>query len=607
MNAYVDEASLDSSLSTAKDGYDYLINPQRLLCGIQAAAAAVVEQKEQLNQINFFPVSDKDTGSNLACTLQQIAEIPRYLDSISQVLRVASEVIFENACGNSGVIFSIWFTGLEAYRMDKPDFLLSDLLLLIAHGVNYLSDSMDNIVAGTMVSFLQNFSKSVFVCKHYADVCFLIDHCLAETKIQNPVLLQHDVVDAGALGVAIFLKHLFQAMFVNEVLFVTEKPHKTYAMLKDITHHPVTESPQYRYCTQAKIEVRSVDFNMQHLKIKAILEQFGDCDLLAKRGRKLNFHVHTNNPQQLFTYLYKLGTVTQPKVEDMLRQYQASQRHTPIALVTDSSADIDPHLIEKYQIHILPLSLSFDNHEALDPYTVDKSLFYEDLDAFSIYPKTASPHLKRTYSLLAYLEKYYEKILVITISSNMSASYQSLVTLSKRFSNVYVLDSLTNSGAHGFLVRQAAELIHDKYAFHDIIKKLKAYRKNVFIYVAVSSLSSMIRSGRVTGLKAQLLRIKKPKLIISIDEQGKSVVCEKIWSKINVIDRLVHMAAENYRQRSFKRYCVLHVNDKPQAEYFAEKLFQLIQMKPSYIDCVSSVIGVHAGQGAVAIAFDRGD
>ncbi len=74
-----------------------------------------------------------------------------------------------------------------------------------------------------------------------------------------------------------------------------------------------------------------------------------------------------------------------------------------------------------------------------------------------------------------------------------------------------------------------------------------------------------------------------------------------------VIDRLVQMIAESYQKKPFKRYCVLHVSDRQQADFFAEKLSQMIQLKPLFIDCVSSVIGVHAGKGAVAIAFDSGD
>ena len=608
MNAHV-AVPLDSHLSKVNKTIPDLlfVDADRLLLSFQVASVAVIEQKEYLNQINFFPVSDKDTGDNLASTLQGVEEISTQTESISQVLSVVSEAIFEHACGNSGVIFSIWVTGLEAYTVHKQSLNFSDLTRLIKHGVTYLVSNMDDIAPGTMVSFLHNFSESVYLCHSEADINHLINKCLAETKTQNPMLQQYDVVDSGAAGIAIFLKHLFQAMFAKEAIITTRKTENVYGVLNQVNHHKVVEKPTYRYCTQAKIEVKAADFEAQYLKIKSLLEQYGDCDLLAKRGHKLNFHIHTNEPQALFAHLYELGTVTQPKVEDILRQYQASQQNSSIALVTDSSADIDKHLIDKYQIHTLPLSISFDNHEALDPYTVDKKALYKDLEAFSAYPKTASPNLKRAYSLLAYLEKYYDKVLIITISSKMSGSYQSLVTLSKRFSKVSVLDSLTTSGAHGFIVNKAAELIHEKHAFQDIVKQLNAYRENVSILVAISSLSSMVRSGRVTGLKAQLFKIKKPKLIISIDSKGKSVICAKLWSKLNVIDRLVQMVVDSYQKKPFKRYCVLHVSDKQQADYFAERLFQMIQLKPSFIDCVSSVIGVHAGQGAVAIAFDTGD
>ncbi len=593
--------------TTSTTAYELLVDFKRLLLSIQAASAAVIQQKEQLNEINYFPVSDKDTGNNLASTLQGIQEIPFQKYSIAEVLSLVSESVFERASGNSGVIFSIWMTGIETYPLHKTMLTLQDIYSLISQGVDYLSSNMEGIQPGTMVSFLQNFSKLVSKAKEAPDIDEVIHTCLMQTQHENPVLKVHGVVDAGAFGVAIFLRHLFKGLFVKEILNVSEKSYHSYITPYDVDHKNVVEKPVYRYCTQAQIEITDVDFDSQFLNLKNLLEQFGDCDLLVKRNQKVHFHLHTNTPQKLFAHLYEMGRVTQPKIEDILRQYQASHAHAPIALVTDSSADMDKQLMEKYQVHLLPLALSFDNHEALDPYMVEKESFYDKIDRFSVYPKTASPHLKKTYTLLTYLEKYYDKILVITISSKMSASYQSLVSLSKRLSKVFVLDSLTNSGAHGFLVNKAAELIHEKYSFDDVFKKLDAYRKQVSIFVAVNSVSSMVRSGRVAGLKARLLKAGKPKLIITIDSKGKSRVCKTLFHQNDIIECLVQKIAKIYQQKPFKRYCVLHVGDAPLADYVVEKLSRIIQMQPIFVDSVSSVIGVHAGKGAVAIAFDTGD
>ncbi len=586
---------------------DFSVTSKQLLCSIQRAADALIERKEQLNQINFFPVSDKDTGDNFAITLQNISDISYTARSFSDVLSAVAESVFEAASGNSGIIFSIWFTGLETYSTHKHTLNFVDIQACIAQGVGYLVDNMGEIAEGTMVTFLQDFSRSLIHCEHESDVYDLINTCLTETKNQNPVLKKYDVVDAGALGMAIFLKHLFKAMFLEEALRMVKKADEKNISFNHMTHEQVQDKPKYRYCTQAQIELEALHFDHDFSKVKAILEQFGDCDLLARRGYKVHFHLHTNDPQKLFSYLYDLGVVTRPKVEDILRQYQAYHASSSIALVTDSSADIDEHLIEKHQIYILPLSLSFDKHEALDPYTIDKPSFYSRLDQFSIYPKTASPNLKRTYSLLAYLEKYYDKILVVTLSSEMSGSYNSLLNVSKKFSKVFVLDSLKTSGAHGFLVSKAARLIHEQYAFNDILSKLNLYRKQVSIFVGVNSVSSILRSGRIKGLKATLLKIKKPKLILSVDSAGKSVVCDKLFKQKNIVDALIKRALASHSQTPFKRYCVLHVDNEQQASFFSERLSKIISLKPLFIDSVSSVIGVHAGKGAVAIAFDTGD
>ena len=123
-----------------------------------------------------------------------------------------------------------------------------------------------------------------------------------------------------------------------------------------------------------------------------------------------------------------------------------------------------------------------------------------------------------------------------------------------------------------------------------------------------------VREGETLFNNGVLIRVsenssvKQPiVLTYTIDSKGKSRVCKTLFHQNDIIECLVQKIAKIYQQKPFKRYCVLHVGDAPLADYVVEKLSRIIQMQPIFVDSVSSVIGVHAGKGAVAIAFDTGD
>ncbi|WP_426760093.1 DegV family protein, partial [Pseudomonas aeruginosa] len=120
-----------------------------------------------------------------------------------------------------------------------------------------------------------------------------------------------------------------------------------------------------------------------------------------------------------------------------------------IGLVTDSSADLPQDLIDEYQIHQIPLNIHVDEHHLLDKHCFEANYFYTQLNSFRTYPKTSCMNPNLIEEKLAKIASHYDHVLVLSISSKMSGTYDAFLTATKKYANITVLDTKTNSGAHG--------------------------------------------------------------------------------------------------------------------------------------------------------------
>lgn len=572
---------------------------------IKQSAAAVISHQESINAINYFPVSDKDTGSNLSMTFEDLLCIDSDDCTISSFMTKVSEVVFDNARGNSGIILSMWFTGLAQSKMSDMSLSLDALKKILLNGSSYLFNNFTDISQGTMITFLIDFTNSIH---KISDINFIndqLEYHLQATKEANPTLKKNNVIDAGALGMKIFLESFFGIVFKGKVIqyrSIEGQQSTPSLILNDDSGHEINTIPSYRYCTETIICQPKVN---QH-ELKQILNEFGDCNITLHQKNRIRLHTHTNKPQALFKELYNIGQIKQPKVEDMLRQYQASTNSSEIALVTDSSADLGQEINDKYQIHTIPLLLSFDEQQGLDGYTVAPQDFYQQLADFDVYPMTSAPNQKFCKNLLKFLAKHYKQVLVITISSKMSSTFSNLVSLSSLYKNIHIFDSKKNSGSHGWLVTKAAKLIESGLTLDKIISSLNAYRVNTSTYVYLDNVKAMITSGRVSKLKGFMASFLNLKPIASVDNQGKGIILSKAFSKKSAFRSLISLSVKMHNKIPFKRYCILHVNDEKKATLLADKINAAIGIKAHFIKSVSVVVGIHAGQGALAISFDQG-
>lgn len=570
-----------------------------------AGCQRVIDNKILLNEINVFPVADGDTGDNLSSTSHSIIEFSTVKpDLLDTIISIADASII-GARGNSGIIFSQFFNLLANYIPRVEYLTFRDFSQALVRISQEIADVVSKAITGTMITLIQKFAYYAESKKEYdsfsqamLEIIPLLFLDVEKTKDTLSILKQANVVDAGALGFYYFVEGA--AEFLQDTSTIPAV--KKISHLAPMNHVALSDNPpEFRYCTEAIIKAAGLNKS----ELLTYLKKQGDCSSLIGNGRASRLHVHTNNPRELFTTLYKKYQIQYPKVDDMRRQYELQfSRKYKIALVTDSSADLPSNLIDEYQIYQIYLNIQVDDHQLLDKYSFDPAYFYKQLIHFKTYPKTSCLNANLIEEKLNNIAKQYDHVVILSVSSQMSGMYEAFIKASKKYKNVSVLDTKTNSGAHGLLLHYAGQLIASGENIQNIIYLVKKAIENTCIFVMVSQFDSMIRSGRINKLSGKIAKWTNLKPIVSIDSEGRGIVVSKCFSTIRARNKLVTLLERklNNTRSQLEDYCIVHADESNEADLLAQTTQAVFNRPPLFIESVSLAIGLHAGRGCIALA-----
>ncbi len=576
-----------------------------------AGAKKVIENQVELNRINVFPVSDGDTGTNLASTIRSVIESLHPHRSYKITADRIAEATLMNARGNSGIIFAQFFYGLSAETGEFKSVTLKQFAESIQRSVRYIYEAVANPVEGTMLTVIKDWADYIYKSQHkFADFNNLLlssyeilKTSLLETKSKLEILARNNVVDAGAKGFVFFVEGIIE--FINNrnikelILSKTETP--SFQKINEV----VSEKIDLRYCTEAIIKNCTRDSRF----LTGTLENYGNSIVIAGSDKVKRLHVHTNTPADLFNELRNYGTITFQKADDMIRQSQVVyNRKWKIALVTDSTCDLSQELIDNYQINMLPINITFGENQYLDKVTIQPEQFYKLLDETADYPKSAQVNEAAFVNIYSHLASHYDSIIAVQVSDKLSGTYNSSLkaarSVSREFNKpVSVINSRNLSGALGLIVLRTAQAIESGLPHDQIVGLAEKWAGQTRILVSVKTLKYLVRGGRLSaarGLIAQILNINP---IVSIDESGKAVTFGKSFNQRTNMEKVMKIIRSDMPGKKIWNYIILHANNVEAADWYTEKMKMLTGKGPVSVCNISPVIGANAGVGAASVAF----
>jgi hypothetical protein len=315
---------------------------------IEAGLAALEERREEVNDLNVFPVADGDTGDNMVLTLRSVLfELDRLIDASQdgtidgigrdQIVSSVARAALLGARGNSGVILSQLIRGAAEELASRPGELIDPVLIgaALARAADQAYGSVREPAEGTILTVVREMSGRVASDLAHAQrkrlghdvtndeqdevIAEVIESALeagqdsvARGPDLLPVLREAGVVDAGGYGLTVLLAGIVGALRGGEA------PALAHHAAARITH-PQHASSTYRYCTNFAVS----GSGLEQRRFALALERIGDSVLVVGDTSTLKVHVHTDDPDAATALFTDTGVVSHIDIADMRAQVRA--------------------------------------------------------------------------------------------------------------------------------------------------------------------------------------------------------------------------------------------------------------------------------------------
>lgn len=276
-----------------------------------------------------------------------------------------------------------------------------------------------------------------------------------------------------------------------------------------------------------------------------------------------------------------------------------------VRIIVDSSTNVSEKYREKIQS--VPLTVRFGDKEYLDGVELSKHQFYEMLVESDVLPTTSQATPAAFADCFETIASAGDSAVVITLSSKLSGTYQSAVLAAEDYPNIYVVDSQSVAIGTGVLAQYAVELAQQGMGAEEIAQVLTQQREKVCVVALLDTLEYLKKGGRISKTVAFAGGMLNIKPVVTIQDGAVALIGKARGSR-NGNNLLV----EKIREAGgvdFERPVLLGYTGLSSAllEKYVDDSKALWADHVDKLDgcLLCSVIGTHAGPGAVAVAFFR--
>lgn len=272
-------------------------------------------------------------------------------------------------------------------------------------------------------------------------------------------------------------------------------------------------------------------------------------------------------------------------------------------IIVDSTADLMPEY--KNRVHTVPLTVHFGNEEFIDGITIDHKTFYEKLVESDVLPTTSQATPDAFIKEFEKAKESGEAAVVITLASKFSGTYQSAMIAAEDYDNIYVVDSGSAAMGSGILVELAIRLLDEGKSAKEIAEALDKEKKKIVIVALVDTLEYLKKGGRVSKTVAFAGGVLNIKPVLSVINGEIGMLGKARGSKMG--NNLLVQEIDKAGGIDFSKPVLLGysgISDALLLKYIEDSRYiwegNLDEVRYT---TVGSVIGTHAGPGAVVVAF----
>jgi DegV family protein with EDD domain len=273
-----------------------------------------------------------------------------------------------------------------------------------------------------------------------------------------------------------------------------------------------------------------------------------------------------------------------------------------IKIVTDSTCNLSPEQLQRYDIRVAPLTIQFGTETYEEDVDIDRDLFYKKIDEMGIIPTTSQPPPGRFADYYRQLTEQGHSILAITLTSKHSGAYQSAILAKDMVpeADVEVFDSTTASFGTGYMVLEAARAAEAGQSRENILKRLEEIKDNMCLFLTPATLEYVQVSGRVGRLAIALASLIDIKPIIKL-EDGLLTACENVRTRAKAINRMLELTEEKMGTTDPINIGVVHARSPEEGKTLLEKAQARFNCQEAMIDDFVASLTVHGGPGTLGL------
>ncbi len=283
-----------------------------------------------------------------------------------------------------------------------------------------------------------------------------------------------------------------------------------------------------------------------------------------------------------------------------------------IKIITDSTTNLSPEQVKKYDIEVIPCYVVIDGEDILDDGSIPQSEFYDMIDS----SKKSQTSLPTPSSIWAAIEKYqeYDHLLMIHVGEKLSGTINAIRSVIKQFKRknpdcpeITVYDSNGVSLVAGYLVMIAKQLIDKGVEIDAIIEKLDDSRDHdIRVILTVSDLKKLFEGGRIgraTYLLGDLLHAYPILSIVDgkLESIGREIGFER------TINKIIRLIQEIYEKEDELHISFAQLRPREKNDYFREKLLEMENPKIIKIEdfLLGNIITCHTGTDVFGLVIAR--
>lgn len=270
-----------------------------------------------------------------------------------------------------------------------------------------------------------------------------------------------------------------------------------------------------------------------------------------------------------------------------------------VAVVTDSTSDLEPGLAAERAITVVPLTVTLDGQSYLDGVEITPERFYAELSASGSAVTTSQPAPARFAEVYERLLGEHDQVISLHISSKMSGTYAAARLGADMASSerVHVVDSGTVTSPLALLALAASALAREGLGAPEILERLRPVRDGLRVYLMVATLEYLRRGGRIGRASALVGSVLQIKPVLEVRD-GEMAPVERVRTQERALARVIELARQAGTPLCAR---VGHAAAPAAAERIAQALEPISESL--MVAPLGPVTGAHIGPGTVGVGF----